>query len=38
MASLRHEFEEPGDVEDIRLVVDTIPTLEWSMGWLAAFV
>src|ERR1700736_1754656 len=32
MASLRHEFEEPGDVEDIRLVVDTIPTLAWSAG------
>ncbi|HWO30609.1 MAG TPA: PAS domain-containing protein, partial [Candidatus Acidoferrum sp.] len=30
MASLRHGFEEPGDVEDIRLVVDTIPTLAWS--------
>jgi PAS domain S-box-containing protein len=30
MASLRHEFEEPGDVEDIRLVVDTIPTLAWA--------
>jgi PAS domain S-box-containing protein len=23
-------FEEPGDVQDIRLVVDTIPTLAWS--------
>ena len=32
MASLRHGFEEPGDVEDIRLVVDTIPTLAWSAG------
>src|SRR6202163_4120760 len=30
MASLRHEFEESGDVEDIRLVVDTIPTLAWA--------
>jgi PAS domain S-box-containing protein len=29
-ASLRHGFEEPGDVQDIRLVVDTIPTLAWS--------
>src|SRR6267378_7845112 len=25
-------FEEPGDVQDIRLVVDTIPTLVWSAG------
>src|SRR5438105_993670 len=25
-----HGFEEPGDVQDIRLVVDTIPTLAWS--------
>jgi len=32
MASLRHDFEEPGDVQDIRLVVDTIPTLAWSAG------
>jgi len=32
MASLRHGFEEPGDVRDIRLVVDTIPTLAWSAG------
>src|SRR5882672_9064624 len=32
MASLRHAFEEPGDVQDIRLVVDTIPTLAWSAG------
>jgi len=32
MASLPHGFEEPGDVEDIRLVVDTIPTLAWSAG------
>jgi PAS domain S-box-containing protein len=30
MASLRNGFEEPGDVQDIRLVVDTIPTLAWS--------
>jgi PAS domain S-box-containing protein len=30
MASLRHSFEEFGDVQDIRLVVDTIPTLAWS--------
>src|ERR1700730_6976377 len=30
MASLRHDFEGPGDVQDIRLVVDTIPTLAWS--------
>ena len=30
MASLRHGVEEPGD--DIRLVVDTIPTLAWSAG------
>ena len=30
MASLRQGFEEPGDVQDIRLVVDTIPTLAWS--------
>jgi PAS domain S-box-containing protein len=27
---LRHGFEEPGDVQDTRLVVDTIPTLAWS--------
>jgi PAS domain S-box-containing protein len=32
MAFLRHGFEEPGDVQDIRLVVDTIPTLAWSAG------
>src|SRR3989449_11228754 len=32
MASLRHSYEEPGDVQDIRLVVDTIPTLAWSAG------
>ncbi|RZU38760.1 sigma 54-interacting transcriptional regulator [Edaphobacter modestus] len=32
MASLRHGFEESGDVQDIRLVVDTIPTLAWSAG------
>ena len=25
-----HGFEEPGAVQDIRLVVDTIPTLAWS--------
>jgi PAS domain S-box-containing protein len=30
MESLRHGFEQPGDVQDIRLVVDTIPTLAWS--------
>jgi PAS domain S-box-containing protein len=30
MASLPHGFEEPGDGQDIRLVVDTIPTLAWS--------
>jgi PAS domain S-box-containing protein len=30
MASLPHGFEEPGDIQDIRLVVDTIPTLAWS--------
>ena len=32
MASLPHGFEEPGDAQDIRLVVDTIPTLAWSAG------
>jgi len=32
MASLRHSFEELGDVQGIRLVVDTIPTLAWSAG------
>jgi PAS domain S-box-containing protein len=32
MALLRHGFEEPGDGQDIRLVVDTIPTLAWSAG------
>jgi PAS domain S-box-containing protein len=32
MAPLWHGFEEPGDVQDIRLVVDTIPTLAWSAG------
>src|ERR1700733_5259984 len=32
MASLRPGFEEPGDVQDIRLVVDTIPTVAWSAG------
>jgi PAS domain S-box-containing protein len=30
MASFAHGFGEPGDVQDIRLVVDTIPTLAWS--------
>jgi PAS domain-containing protein len=30
MTSLRHGFEEPGDVQDTRPVVDTIPTLAWS--------
>jgi PAS domain S-box-containing protein len=29
---LKDGFEEPGDVQDIRLVVDTIPTLAWSAG------
>jgi len=32
MESLRHGLEEPGDEQDIRLVVDTIPTLAWSAG------
>jgi PAS domain S-box-containing protein len=32
MAPLRHGFEEPGDGQDIHLVVDTIPTLAWSAG------
>src|ERR1700674_1567240 len=32
MATLRHEFEEPGEAQGIRLVVDTIPTLAWSAG------
>jgi PAS domain S-box-containing protein len=32
MASLRHGVEEPGDEQDIGLVVDTIPTLAWSAG------
>jgi PAS domain S-box-containing protein len=32
MASLPHGFEKPGDVQGIRLVVDTIPTLVWSAG------
>jgi PAS domain S-box-containing protein len=32
MASLQHGFEEPGGAQDIRLVVDTIPTLAWSAG------
>ena len=27
---MQHGFEESGDVQDIRLVVDTIPTLAWS--------
>src|SRR5258708_40210481 len=30
MASLGHGFEEPGDAQDIRLVVDTIPTVAWT--------
>jgi PAS domain S-box-containing protein len=30
MAPLPHRFEEPGDGRDIRLAVDTIPTLAWS--------
>src|SRR6266403_5130012 len=30
VTSLRHDFEESGDVQDIRIVVDTIPTLAWS--------
>jgi len=29
---MRHGFEEPEDLQDIRLVVDTIPTLAWSAG------
>jgi PAS domain S-box-containing protein len=29
---MQHGFEEPRDVQDIRLVVDTIPTLAWSAG------
>jgi len=32
MASLPHGFDEPGDVQDTRLAVDTIPTLAWSAG------
>ena len=32
MESVRHGFEGPGDEQDIRLVVDTIPTLAWSAG------
>ncbi len=32
MASLPLGFEEPGDAQGIRLVVDTIPTLAWSAG------
>jgi NADPH-dependent FMN reductase len=31
-SSQQHGFEEPGDVPDIRPVVDTIPTLAWSAG------
>src|SRR6201998_2693065 len=27
---MQHGFEYPGDVQDIRLVVDPIPTLAWS--------
>src|SRR6267154_3146363 len=27
---MQHGFEESGDVQDVRLVVDTIPTLAWS--------
>ena len=30
MASLRHKFDELGGEQDIRLVVDTIPTLAGS--------
>jgi hypothetical protein len=29
MASLCHDVEKPGDVQDIRRVVDTIPMLAW---------
>src|ERR1700720_2469993 len=29
---MQHGFEESGDAQDIRLVVDTIPTLAWSAG------
>src|SRR6202048_2349601 len=29
---MQHGFEKSGDVQDIRLVVDTIPTLAWSAG------
>jgi len=32
MASPPHGFEEPGDAQGIRLVVDTIPSLAWSAG------
>jgi PAS domain S-box-containing protein len=32
MAASRHGFDEPGELQDIRLVVDTIPTLAWSAG------
>ena len=27
---MRYGFKEPGNLQDIRLVVDTIPTLAWS--------
>ena len=30
MTSLRQLLEEPGNVQDTRLVVNTIPTLAWS--------
>src|SRR5258707_7914044 len=30
VTSLQHDFEESGNVQGIRLVVDTIPTLAWS--------
>src|SRR6267142_515350 len=29
---MQHGFEESGDVQNIRLVIDTIPTLAWSAG------
>jgi PAS domain S-box-containing protein len=32
MAPLPHDFDGPGDEQDIRLVVDTIPALAWSAG------
>src|SRR6202040_4372945 len=32
MASLPYGFAKAGDVQDIRLVLDTIPTLAWSAG------